>query len=67
MKKKKHFAAPTPLIWILVDASNSNQRSKNYLWWFETRQLARAHKQHVKRVYGEKGATLIGPFKYREA
>lgn len=68
----KHFAAPTKTIWILVDASNSNQRSKNYLWWFETRQLARdflAHHKALKDVPGTYGSpsNLIGPFKYKQA
>lgn len=60
---KNHFASPTKTIWILVDVSNSNQRSKNYLWWFETRALARSHLEHQRTVYPDK-ATLIGPYKY---
>ena len=38
--------------WVLIDLSNSNPRSHNYLWWFETRELAREHrrKQHAIRA-----------------
>ena len=38
--------------WVLIDFSNSNPRSNNYLWWFETRQLAREHRreQHAIRA-----------------
>ena len=38
--------------WVLIDLSNSNPRSNNYLWWFETRELAREHRreQHAIRA-----------------
>jgi hypothetical protein len=62
-KPKKHFAAPTEEIWILVDADNSNQNSKNYLRWFETRALARAFLAHNRR--NPQHATLIGPYRFR--
>lgn len=47
-------------IWILVDISNSNPKSKNYLWWFETKALAMEHKEWQNEV--RKGAELRGPF-----
>jgi len=59
-------------MWILVDTSNSNQHSKNYLWWFETRTLARRfladHLKESARLKKERGyglANLVGPFKYQ--
>ena len=38
--------------WVLIDLSNSNPRSHNYLWYFETRALAREHRreQHAIRA-----------------
>jgi hypothetical protein len=61
-------------IWILMDTSNSNQRSKNYLWWFETRELARHfledHNRESDRLEQERGyglSSLIGPFKYQRS
>lgn len=57
------MALPTQTIWILVDTSNSNLRSKNYLWWFETRELAREFLAHHRATYPD-GATLVGPFRY---
>lgn len=48
-------------IWVLVDLSNSNPRSRNYLWWFETRDLARAYRQ--RHVSTAKYARLSQPIK----
>lgn len=42
--------------WVIVDLSNSSPGSKNYLWWFETRELARDHR---RRQHG--GAELSQP------
>lgn len=50
-------------IWILVDTSNSNPKSKNYLWWFETEELALEYRQWQNERL--KGAELRGPFHFR--
>jgi hypothetical protein len=61
---------PTKTIWILIDTSNSNARSRNYLWWFETKKLAEEYKHWQNETYrgpgGTRGATLVGPFKYNK-
>jgi hypothetical protein len=58
--------------WVLIDKSNSNERSRNYLWWFETRAIARRflldHRKESKRLEKERGfglSDLFGPFQYR--
>lgn len=47
------------IAWVLIDLSNSNPRSKNYLWWFETRALAREHRKHQHAM--KHGARLSQP------
>lgn len=58
------YPSPTKNIWILIDVSNSNARSKNYLWWFETRKLARDFKEWHESTY-KAGASLVGPLHYK--
>lgn len=58
MKKRK-------TAWVLIDLSNSNPRSRNYLWWFETRALARQHRKHQHSM--KYGATLSQPQKWIRA
>lgn len=69
---KKNLRKPTTswwdnnrpeIMWVLIDKSNSNENSKNYLWWFETKVLAITFlKEHKK--YPNTKADLVGPFKY---
>lgn len=47
------------LVWVLVDESNSNPRGRQYLWWFETRALAREHRS--KQLKMKTGAVLSQP------
>lgn len=49
-------------IWILIDTSNGDRRTNNYLWWFETRKLALEFLKHHNKLYLH--ARLVGPFKY---
>lgn len=51
-------------MWVLIDLDNGHERSKRYLWWFETRALAREFKRHHKETYPN-GATLSAPIQYR--
>jgi hypothetical protein len=50
-------------IWILIDVSNSNPKSKNYLWWFESKEIALEQRRHQNEVYPGQ-AELRGPFRY---
>lgn len=54
---------PPSRMWVLIDRSNSNERSKNYLWWFETRAMARARKARHD-ADPERFAKLDGPYVY---
>ena len=36
-------------IWVLFDLSNGDAMSKRYLWWFDTREEAMAHRKWQKR------------------
>ena len=50
-------------VWFLFDISNGGLGVRNYVWWFESRAKARAHKkeQHADSSH----ARLAGPFHYR--
>ena len=55
---------PFPKVfWLLHDASNSNERSRNYCWWFETKKLALSYKRHHKKMGY---AVLTGPVRVRQ-
>lgn len=54
-------------MWVLIDKSNSNPKSKNYLWWFETEQIALDFLKHHTKTYGVSASSLYGPFKYNKA
>lgn len=50
------------VVWVLFDLDNGHPGEKHYLWWFETRALAMAHR---KRQHAMKhGATLSMPQKW---
>lgn len=36
---------PPKALWVLFDLDNGNPKSRNYLWWFKTRALAREHRR----------------------
>jgi len=57
------FPHPTKEMWMLIDVSNSNARSGNYCWWFESRAIARRYKHWQNNVL--KGASLEGPYHYK--
>lgn len=31
-------------LWVLFDMSNGDKSARRYLWWFDTRKAARAHR-----------------------
>jgi hypothetical protein len=37
-------------MWVLIDLSNSNPGSHNYLWWFETKKQAVEHKRRQRKL-----------------
>jgi hypothetical protein len=45
--------------WLLFDESNSNENSKNYVWWFETKKLAVNFLDNHNRIFPD-GARLTG-------
>jgi len=49
-------------IWILIDSSNSNPNSSNYLWWFETKKIAEDFIKHHNTI--KHHSDLEGPFPY---
>lgn len=50
-------------IWLLFDIDNGHSRSHHYVWWFETRKLAREFKEHhlQQRANGKSRTDLVGP------
>jgi hypothetical protein len=61
----RDYPAPTDSIWILIDVCNGNPRSRNYLWWFETRKIAEEFKRHHNESPNPLKSTLFGPFHYK--
>ena len=51
------------IIWVLFDESNGHPESRQYVWHFASRQLAREHKWRQEQMKG--AAELSGPFRYR--
>jgi hypothetical protein len=51
-------------MWVLFDMDNGDPSSRRYLWWFETREKARAHKKRQNSRWPS-SARLAGPFRYR--
>lgn len=58
---KNRVSADT--IWVLFDISNGDTASCQYVWWFKTRKLARAHKR--RQHANPNNARLVGPYKYK--
>lgn len=38
------------VIWLLFDLSNGDPQSRQYVWWFRTRQQARDHKWYQESL-----------------
>ena len=54
-KKNKH-------IWLMFDLSNGHRGSSRYVWWFETRKDAFAHREW--QMSQKHGADLSQPVKF---
>lgn len=63
--KNKDFLPSKKHIWLLFDVSNGDISSRRYVWWFDSRQKARAHKHWQNHILKNK-AKLVGPFKFKE-
>ena len=49
--------------WVLIDLSNGHEASRRYLWWFEKKSQAKAHRKHQLAM--EHSADLSKPIKVR--
>lgn len=59
-KPTKHWALPKgKTIWLLFDLNNGDAGSRRYVWWFNTRGMAMAHRRHQHKM--EFGAKLSMP------
>ena len=58
-----YHGKPPEKLWVLIDLANSNPRCKNYLWWFESKKLALAHKRYHDSDADL--AHLIGPYRFK--
>lgn len=53
---------PKRNVWLLFDTANGDEKTRRYLWWFDSRQKAREFKkEHEKYANHYK---LHGPVKY---
>ena len=50
-------------LWVLFDLDNGHNGAQHYLWYFETRAQARAHRASQARDYPVSGARLSVPVK----
>lgn len=53
---------PRRPIWLVFDQSNGHAPVKRYVWWFDTRQAAREHMKHQRKM--KYCAELAGPVKF---
>ena len=51
-------------IWVVFDLSNGDELTKQYAWYFKTRERARKHIRWVKHI--KYAARLSGPMLYNK-
>ena len=49
--------------WILIDLSNGDENSRQYLWWFESKKKAKEHRKHQMTL--PNNAELSKPIKVK--
>lgn len=60
--RTRQGAIPSGACWLVFDLDNGNPGSRQYVWWFETRQAAREHIAWQKAQ--EYSAELSRPMKF---
>jgi len=48
-------------IWLLFDLDNGHRGSHHYVWWFDSRKLAREFKEHHIASKNPHKTELVGP------
>lgn len=63
---KKGYTPRGRRIWILFQDVNGDSTTKRYCYWFDSRQAAREHKQHIESNIrsGSQWCPVYGPYAY---